>query len=401
MKFPPLTDRISDVVQYFEKREKFKHSELKLVFSPYRISPLGAHLDHQGGAVLGMTIDAGSVLAFIPNHERKIRLYSMNYPGMVEFSLDNIKTASLSDWGRYARGAAKVLQDRFHLKLGFTGVISGSLPQSGLSSSASAALGYIKALCSVNGIQLLHEQLIDMDSSIENEYLKLQNGILDQASIINGKKDNLLYIDTVAKKVTPHSKPKSNEQFKILILFTGVERELTSSGFNSRVEACKKTAAILGLMGGVKSPKILSDIPFDTYNAQKKRLPEELKPWAAHYFSEVMRVEQGIKAWDRGNWAELGSLMNESSMSTLDNYESKSEHSRAMFDLASSYQDVYGAAVNGGGYGGCVVAIVKEDFNQLGAIEILANYTTKYPELRERAAVYFAQSDDGLRMLKL
>ncbi|NIU87440.1 MAG: hypothetical protein GWN56_09175, partial [Nitrosopumilaceae archaeon] len=126
------------------------------------------------------------------------------------------------------------------------------------------------------------------------------------------------------KTVSQHPKYDASEKFKILILYTGLSRELTTSGFNSRVQACKKTSGILGLMGGLKSPSILSDIPLDLYLAQKKRLPAELKPWAAHYFSEVARVEQGIKAWDNGNWNEFGHLMNESSRSTLLNYESES-----------------------------------------------------------------------------
>ena len=152
-------------------------------------------------------------------------------------------------------------------------------------------------------------------------------------------------------------------------------------------------------MGGLKSPSLLSDIPADVYFAQQKRLPKELQPWAAHYFSEVARVQQGIKAWDAGNWNEFGNLMNESSRSTLQNYESESTNSKVLFELASSFEGVYGASVNGGGYGGCVVALVKEDFTQLSSAEILAGYTSKFPELREKAKAYFAESDEGLRML--
>ncbi len=399
MDFPTIEDRVSDVIEYLRKREKFADSELNIICSPYRMSPLGAHVDHQGGPVLGMTVNAGSLLAFIPNNEERIRLYSTNYPGVVEFSLDNIKTPRRDDWGRYAMGAAKVIQEQYSIRHGFTGVISGSLPASGLSSSASVALAYLRALSYLNNCYTSREQLVELDSKVENEYLKLQNGILDQSSIVYGKKNCMLYIDTLSKTVSQHPKPNVNEKMKIIILYTGLTRELTTSGFNSRVEACKKTAAILGLMGGLKSPKMLSDIPQDVYFVQQKRLPKELQPWAAHYFSEVARVEQGIKAWDNGNWNEVGRLMNESSRSTLQNYESESTHSKLLFELTCNFEGVYGAAINGGGYSGCVVAIVKEDFTQLSALEILANYTSKFPELREQANVYFAESDDGLRMI--
>ena len=112
MEIATIEDRVSEVTEYLRKREKFADSDLSIICSPYRISPLGAHVDHQGGPVLGMTINAGSLLAFIPTHERKIRLYSMNYPGVVEFSLDNIKTPRRDDWGRYAMGAVKATQER-------------------------------------------------------------------------------------------------------------------------------------------------------------------------------------------------------------------------------------------------------------------------------------------------
>ncbi len=112
MELPTIEERASEVTEYLRKREKFSDSDLSIICSPYRISPLGAHVDHQGGAVLGMTIGAGSLLAFIPNIERKIRLYSMNYPGVVEFSLDNIKTPRRDDWGRYVMGAVEATQER-------------------------------------------------------------------------------------------------------------------------------------------------------------------------------------------------------------------------------------------------------------------------------------------------
>lgn len=399
MEFLPLQDQVEKLVEHLKKREKFAESELKIAASPYRISPLGAHIDHQGGPVLGMTVNARTLLAFVPNHERKIRLYSMNFPGVVEFGLDYIQTPTRDDWGRYAMGAAKVIQEHMPIEVGFTGAITGSLPASGLSSSASVGLAYLKALAYVNNCNLSNEDYVVLDSGIENEYLKLQNGILDQSSIVYGKHNSMLYINTISGEVTAHPKPESGEDFKILILYSGLTRELTSSGFNERVEACNKTAGLLGLMGGLKSPSVLSDIPLDVYETEKKRLPEDIKQWAIHYFSEVGRVKEGIKAWDTGELERFGDLMNESSKSVLQNYETGSMEIKRLFELASSYDGVYGAAINGGGYGGCVVAFVSNNFSENSASEILNIYTKEYPELNEKAAAYFAEPDQGLRLL--
>lgn len=399
MEFSPLEDQVEILVEHLKRREKFGASELRIISSPYRISPLGAHIDHQRGPVLGMTINARTLLAFIPNYEKRIRLYSTNYPGVVEFSLDNIKTAKKDDWGRYVMGAAKVIQERMPIEVGFTGVIAGSLPASGLSSSASVGLAYLKALSHLNNLNLTSKEYIALDSEIENKYLKLQVGILDQSSIVYGKKSCMLHIDTLSGEVVRHPKAVSGLNFKILILYSGLTRELTSSGFNDRVEACKRTAGLLGLMGGLKSPKVLSDIPSEIYEKQKDRLPEDVKPWAMHYFSEVTRVEEGIKAWDEGDIEKFGELMNESSISTLENYDKGSSEAKRLFELTSSCEEVYGAAINGGGYGGCVVAFVREEFVENSASEIISKYNLAFPQFKEKSAALFAESEEGLKLI--
>jgi len=399
MEFTTLSIQIENLIDHLKKREKFAYSDLKIVVSPYRISPLGAHIDHQGGPVLGMTINARTVLVFIPNHESKIRLYSTNYPGVVEFGTDNIKTPSKDDWGRYAMGTAKAIQERYPIELGFTGALTGSMPASGLSSSASVALAYLKALAYINNYNLSPQDFVELDSRIENEYLKLQNGILDQSSIVYGKKNSMLYIDTVSGEVTTHLKPQAEEDFRILIAYSGLKRELTSSGFNKRVEACKKTASLLGLMGGLNSVKIFSDISEEIYLSQEKRLPQDLKPWALHYFLEAARVKEGIKAWENSDLVRFGNIMNESSRSSLENYAPGSPEIKRLFEITRSQNGVYGAAINGGGYGGCIVAFVRNKFSENDALEILNTYIRDYPELKENAAVYFAETDDGLRLL--
>lgn len=399
MKFISLEDQVEELINHLKRREKFSESDLNIISAPYRISPLGAHIDHQGGPVLGMTINARTLLAFIANHDRKIRLYSTNYPGVVEFGLDNIKTAKKDDWGRYPMGAAKVIQEHMPIDIGFTGTVSGSLPASGLSSSASVGLSYLKALALVNNRNLTLKECVLLDSEIENKYLKLDVGLLDPSSIVYGKRNCMLQIDTLSGEVTQHPKTESCIDFKILILFSGHTRELTSSGFNDRVEACKRAAGILGLMGGLKSPKLLSDIPEDIYEKQRERLPLDVKPWATHYFSEVRRVKEGIDAWDKGDIQKFGELMNESSISTLENYDKRGAEVKRLFELVSSSEGVYGAAINGGGYGGCIVAFVKNTFSQNSAYEIITQYKKEFAELKEKTEVFFAESEEGITLI--
>ena len=399
MKFTSLEKQAEDTLAYLKRRESIDGSLLGTIVSPYRISPLGAHIDHQGGPVLGMTIDARSVLAFVPNDGKRVRLYSVNYPGVTEFDIDNIKTPGRDDWGRYAMGAAKVLDEYRGTARGFTGAISGALPSAGLSSSASSGLAYLMALALLNDHELGPEEYVELDRRIENDYLKLSNGILDQSSIVYGKRESLLYIDTVTGHTASYPRPKNWDDFRILIVYSGIPRDLTSSGFNTRVEECRKAAGLLGIMGGLRSAKTLSYIPETVYREKSPKLPEELRKRAEHFFSESERVTMGIAAWNRGDMKLFGRLMNESCLSSFVNYEVGSPERIALQEIISTTEGVYGSRLNGGGYGGSVTAFVKRDFSEDGAFGILERYRKKYPGPGADAGAYFAESDDGLRLL--
>lgn len=147
--------------------------EIRVVVSPYRICPLGAHIDHQGGIVSAMTIDKGILLGFIPSKDSQVLIHSGQFKGEVRFRVDEIqhplhivKSNEKSDWGNYARGAAYALQSRGnHLAHGIIGFICGSegLDSSGLSSSAAVGVAYLLALESANGLLVSPNENIEYD----------------------------------------------------------------------------------------------------------------------------------------------------------------------------------------------------------------------------------------------
>lgn len=397
--FKPIDKLKEELLSLLEHREKISISNLIFVVSPYRICPLGAHIDHQGGPVLGMTIQAYSLLAFTPLLTPKVRLHSINYPGVVEFDLSDVGPPDMSDWGRYARGATKVLGDLKPLSRGFIGAVNGCLPASGLSSSASVGLSYLYVLARVNEMEFLSEDFIWLDRRLENEYLGLQNGILDQATILNGKKDHLLHINTVSAEVKPVARPDKSDEFKIIIIDSGFGRELTSSGFNTRVGECKSASRLLGQMGGIESANTLSDIPEQVYKQYRDSLAENLMKRADHYFSEVRRVEDGFKYWQLGDWINFGRLMNDSCSSSIKNYESGSPALIKLQGMLSGIDGVYGSRLCGGGYGGCVMGFVNPEFPREDLSKLLENYLSSFPGAKGKAAVYEVKSDDGIRFL--
>ena len=353
----------------------FSHS----VFSPYRLCPIGAHIDHQGGAVLGRTINIGTTLEYEPLDSNEIQVMSDQF-GEIKFLIGDLNTAH---WARYAQAAARVLK----IKCGMRAHVNGSLIGSGLSSSASVGLAYLKALAGVNEIELTNEQLIQLEYKLEHDELGLQIGLLDPLTIVNGRRDALLFMDTVTASVTLIPDPLPS--FAWIVAYSGVSRELTKSGFNIRVEECYQAAKEL-----LPNARILSDVPREIFEDRKQRLPENLRKRAAHFYTEVERVQQGAKAWNEANLEVFGQLMNQSCASSINNYESGSSILVELHELVSGMDGVYGSRFSGGGYGGCVVALVHRPSAENICAFITDKFSTRHPELKPQAFV--AETGDGL-----
>ena len=123
-------------------------------FCPYRISPLGAHIDHQYGKINGLAIDKGIHIAYSRKENGVMELQSLNFPKRAQFHVASIPEEKVGDWADHCRGAAKMLGEKYPLHYGISGIIEGSLPIGGLSSSASVIIAFLSALASVNGIKL-------------------------------------------------------------------------------------------------------------------------------------------------------------------------------------------------------------------------------------------------------
>ena len=352
---------------------------MKRIFSPYRICPIGAHIDHQGGVVLGRTLNIGTTLDYEPLDSNEIRITSDQF-GETIFFIDELDRAH---WVRYAQAAANVLNP----KRGMKAYVSGSLIGSGLSSSASVGLAYLKALADVNDIELTPEQLVQLDFQLEHDQLGLQNGLLDPMSIVYGKKDALLFMDTVTASVSPIPDPLPS--FAWVVAYSGVSRELTKSGFNVRVEECHQAADAL-----LPGTRILSDIPREVFKDRKMRLPDNLRKRATHFFTEVERVHQGAKAWQEANLEVFGQLMNQSCHSSINNYESGSDILIELHELISGMDGVYGSRFSGGGYGGCVVALVHRASAENICARVTERFAARHPELQSK--VFVAETGDGI-----
>src|SRR5690606_15967108 len=226
----------------------------RVVRAPLRISPLGAHIDHQLGIVTGMTIDRAILLAFVPSADGRIRVESLNFPQPAAFGLAEIPPVQRGDWANYVRGAALALQQRHKLSVGLTGVIGGSMPIGGLSSSAAVTIAYLLALEAINGLAIDAYENVELCRFSENRYIGLNNGILDQSVILHSAQRHLTRIDCQSVEVerVPAGLDAAAlaERFEVLVVYSGVTHALVGTDYNNRVAQCRSAAEQMLLHAG-------------------------------------------------------------------------------------------------------------------------------------------------------
>jgi galacturonokinase len=323
----------------------------------------------------------------------------LEYPGEIHFPLDQPGAPQSGDWGNYARGAVHALMRAGHqLQQGMTGVITGPWSEGGLSSSAAVGVAYLLALEDINGLMVTSEQNIRLDQAIENDYLGLRNGILDQSGILLSRKDHLTLMDcaTGNHRLIPAGAPA--DSWSILLAFSGLRQALTGTDYNRRVAECSEAARILlAAAGRPEVTPVLNSVSESEYAAHKERLPSPLDRRAAHCFSETARVRDGVEAWQRGDLSEFGRLMTASGESSIRNYQCGCPPLIELYEILARCPGVFGARFSGAGFRGCCIAFVDRAAAAQAAEEITRKYAERRPELAANAAVVEVHSDDGAR----
>ena len=381
--------RIEQITRMLKKSTGATESRIKVVRSPLRICPLGAHIDHQLGLVTGMTINKSILLAFVPNTEGKVRVRSLNYSSEIKFSLDNAPPRKSGCWGNYLRGAVIALQQAYDIKYGIDGVVCGNMPIGGLSSSAAVGVAYLLALEHVNDLSISPEENIRLDQYIENVYIGLNNGILDQSVILLSNKDHLTYVDCQSAEFQRIGSPVDRDDFRIVVVYSGISQALVGTDYNNRVFECQEAARMLLEWAGEKIPESprLRMVEEEVYWTHSQRLPATLYKRATHFFTEMQRVREGVQAWRVGDLEGLGRLISASGASSINNYECGSEHLISIYDILNACPGVYGARFSGAGFRGCCIGPVDPNYEGIIIERIQSQYPQAHPDIQARYGV--------------
>lgn len=383
-------------------RETYNRDPDGLAFCPYRISPLGAHIDHQYGKINGLALDRGIHIAYSPKHNGVVELKSLNFPKRAQFHVASIPEEKVGDWADHMRGAAKMLGEKYPLRMGLSAVIEGTLPVGGLSSSAAVIIAFLSALAKVNNINLGDWETIMMAKAAENKYVGVNCGKLDQSCEVLSRKDHLLYMDCKDDSyelipLNPVMKP-----FKIAVLFSGLERSLATSAYNLRQDECKAAAYNLLAYADMDYGKFidtrLRDVPAEVFETYKDRLPDNFRKRATHYFSEIARAEAGAEAWRKGDLDEYGRLVFASGKSSVENYECGCPELITMYNIMTETDGIYGGRFSGAGFKGCCMALIDPDKAEEIERTVTDRYLKVYPGLTGKYSFHLCDSADGVKL---
>lgn len=368
-------------------------------FCPYRVCPLGAHIDHQLGLVTGFALDIGTDFDYFPTYDGSIEVYSENFGGEAIGGIDEEYERQYI-WADYLFGAVKTLKKSYSITKGIKGIVKGSVLGGGLSSSASVILTYLRALSSLNGINLASPELINLAIDEERNYIGVNVGKLDQSCEVYCKEGHLLYLDTKTDSTKLIQIPKNMPEFEIAVIFSGVERKLAGSAYNTRVDECKAASYALKdfarLEYGKFADSYLRDVPSGIYRLYKDKLPHTWAKRASHFYGEMDRVKRGVKAFQSGDLMEFGRIVFESGRSSIEKYETGSLELKTLHEIMERTDGIYGGRFSGAGFNGCAMAIVDPSKKEEIRAAVTSEYLKRFPDLKEHFSVHFCRTADGI-----
>jgi len=377
-------------------KEVFGKDAEQQFFAPGRVNLIGEHTDYNGGNVFPCAIDRGTYGLVSKRADRTFRMYSENFAdlGVMEFTLDELVNDKKHDWANYPKGVIKMfVEEGFKIDSGFDFLVSGNIPNgAGLSSSAS-----IEMLTGIVLKDLFHLSIDPiamalLGKKVENLFIGVNSGIMDQFAIAMGKKDHAILLDCNTLKYD--YVPVVLKDEVIVIANTNKRRGLADSKYNERRAECDEALAELQTKLPIKA---LGELSIEEFEANKDLIKSPIRQKRAkHAVYENQRTLKAQKELSAGNLAEFGKLMNQSHISLRDDYEVTGVELDTLAALAWEQPGVVGSRMTGAGFGGCTVSIVKKD----KVDDFIKNVGEAYKnKIGYAADFYIAAVSEGARKL--
>ena len=322
-----------------------------VVRAPGRVNLIGEHTDYNDGFVMPLAIDRATWIALRPRDRAIVRLHSLEQNETTEFSIAQLEKGP-SSWREYPKGVAWALGEEGYELRGWEGVSVSDVPiGAGLSSSASFELAIARAFIVVGGADWQPRKMALLCQKAENHWVGVNCGIMDQMVAAIGEEDHAVMID--CRDLSSEAVPLP-AGVAVIILDTSTRRGLMDSGYNERRLQCEAAADFFGV-------KALRDLSEKDFNSRGAGLDEIIRRRARHVISENDRTHRAAEAMKARDTRQLGQLINQSHESLRDDFEVSNPQLDIIVELAQKAPGCLGARMTGAGFGGCAVALVREE----------------------------------------
>ena len=377
------------ITPYFERY--FGHKPTVVAASPGRVNLIGEHTDYNNGFVLPMALNNINVVAVAPSPTGKHRWIGSLGDTMIEIDPADASKPGEPFWSNYVRGVICMLGRRGVQVPPVDMLIDSNVPRGGgLSSSAAFEVATCTALAAFCGADISPTDRALIGQATEHEFVNVPCGIMDQFISANGRKDHALML--ACKDLSYKLIPMTDPNVSVLVIDSAVKHSLADGGYAARRKNCEDACAILGVPS-------LREATLEMLEEKKAELGDLCYRRARHVIGENLRVASFAEAVQQGDWESAGIAMRGSHASLKDDFEVSCAEVDKLVSLADeipSASAVYGARMTGGGFGGCIVALVKSDSVEQVAKEMLEAYRK---ELGIETTYLVTRPGEGARVL--
>ncbi len=348
--------------------------------APGRVNLIGEHTDYNDGFALPAAIDLYTWVAIAPRDDATLHVFSANLNQSAEINLHKKNPSARNHWSDYIHGVALMLQNSGVQLRGANLVIHSDVPTgSGLSSSAALEVAVANASLANSNRTLKKLARAKLCQRAENEFVGARCGIMDQFAACFGRAGHAVLLDCRSLEGSPLPLPTG---ISLVICNTMVKHEHSAGEYNLRRAQCEEGVHLLKKWNSAISA--LRDVSFNELDSHKSELPPLILRRCRHVISENARVLDTVKALWGNNLGAVGKLMAQSHESLRDDFEVSCRELDIMVELARKSEGAIGARMTGGGFGGCTINLVENNYVEAFRASVSAGYkqaTGKTPEI--------------------
>ena len=358
-------------------------------YAPGRVNLIGEHTDYNDGFAFPAAVDKGIYMAVGKSNHTHSKAIAMDVSEDYEFSPNNLEPIPNGGWRNYIIGVVAEIQNEGFTVPNFNCTFSGDIPAgSGMSSSAALENSVVFALNEMFDLGLTKNQMIYISQRAEHNYAGVKCGIMDQYASMFGQENSALLLD--CRSVTSDAFEIDFKDYELMLINSNVKHALTDSAYNDRREVCEKISAFLGISA-------LRDISIEALEKSKNDITTSDYRKVSYVVEEIDRVHHFKEAIATNDLTKIGELIYDSHEGLSQKYQVSCEELDFLVDATKSNQNILGARMMGGGFGGCTINLIHKKEIESFSKSIRSSYREKFVK---DCSIYHVKLSEGTRLIQ-